>query len=104
MNSVFLEHQLFVRISTKQGRDLQQIIKYLIKINFKNYGDEIAGIAALFPQKFSHMGLSEQDFNKLRGRDEVNFKMNYFKIKSIFESIGFKYGLGKFQGIYNRAK
>lgn len=50
------------------------------------------------------MGLSEQDFNKLRGRDEVNFKMNYFKIKSIFESIGFKYGLGKFQGIYNRAK
>ncbi|CAD8057130.1 unnamed protein product [Paramecium sonneborni] len=61
----------------------------------QNYGDEVPAVALLFPEKFSHMGLSEQDFLSLRRKQEI---------KEIFESIGIKYGIGKFEGIFKRAK
>lgn len=41
------------------------------------------------------MGLTEQDFLMLRNKKDI---------KQIFESIGIKYGIGKFEGIFKRAK
>ena len=52
-----------------------------------NYGDELPAVALLFPSKFSHMGLSKEDFALKRSREEI---------KEIFESIGYKYKIGKF--------
>ena len=37
----------------------------------QNYGDEKPAIALLFPEKFAHMGLSAEDFSKLRPKPEV---------------------------------
>ncbi|KAM3131622.1 hypothetical protein pb186bvf_016286 [Paramecium bursaria] len=61
----------------------------------QNYGDEIPAVELLFPQKFSHMGLSQEDFLRIRPKREI---------KEIFESIGIKYGIGKFEGVFKRAK
>ncbi|CAD8058098.1 unnamed protein product [Paramecium sonneborni] len=61
----------------------------------QNYGDEVPAVALLFPEKFSHMGLTEQDFLMLRNKKDI---------KQIFESIGIKYGIGKFEGVFKRAK
>lgn len=36
-----------------------------------NYGDEKPAIALLLPEKFSHMGLDETDFLKVRPKLEV---------------------------------
>lgn len=39
----------------------------------QNYGDEKPVISLLFPEKFSHLGLDEKDFNRLRTKDDVNY-------------------------------
>lgn len=71
----------------------------------QNYGDEKPAIALLFPEKFAHMGLSKEDFEKLRPKNEVIQIVIYFsKIKNIFEAIGIKYGVGKFEAIFSYAK
>ena len=49
----------------------------------------------LFPAGFVESGISEDDFRKLRDRETI---------KSLFEAIGFRYKIGKFNAIYNRAK
>lgn len=59
-----------------------------------NYGDEKPAVALLFPEKFSHMGLIPEDFTLKRQKSEI---------KEIFDSIGFCYKIGKFNGIYGRA-
>ena len=61
----------------------------------------------IFPQKYSSMGLSKEDFNALRPKKEVNEKLfknsKKAQIKEIFEATGIKYKIGKFEGIYKRA-
>lgn len=49
----------------------------------------------LFPSNFSELGISEQDFRKLRSRDEI---------RVMFEAVGFTYKIGKFNAMYNKAK
>lgn len=61
----------------------------------QNYGDEPEAIELLFPTTFLELGITEEDFNLLRDKEEI---------KLIFENIGFKYKIGKFQGIYTRAQ
>lgn len=70
----------------------------------KNYGDEKPAVALLFPEKYSDRGLGEQDFLRLRSKNEVYKYSQLGQIKSIFESIGYKYGAGKFEAIFSRAK
>ena len=51
------------------------------------------------------MGLSEEDFAMLRPKAEVFDYLHYYsKIKNIFEAIGIKYGIGKFEAIFSQAK
>ena len=49
----------------------------------------------LFPSNFSEIGIQEDDFRKLRTRDEI---------RTLFASTGFDYKIGKFNAMYNRAK
>jgi len=49
----------------------------------------------LFPATFNELGISETDFERPRGRDEI---------KALFEKIGYSYKIGKFNTIFNRAK
>jgi hypothetical protein len=49
----------------------------------------------LFPSNFSELGISENDFRKVRTRDEI---------RGMFEAIGFNYKIGKFNAMYNKAK
>lgn len=61
----------------------------------QNYGDEPDAVELLFPTGFTELGISEADFAQLRTREEI---------RSLFESIGFTYKIGKFNAIYNRGK
>jgi hypothetical protein len=63
--------------------------------DYANYGDEPEAIDLLFPSTYTEMGVSEQDFQRLRSRGEI---------QSLFEKIGVSYKLGKFNAVYNRAK
>ena len=38
----------------------------------QNYGDEPRAIELLFPEQYSHLGLDQVDFVKLRSKEEVN--------------------------------
>lgn len=49
----------------------------------------------LFPSPATEMGVSEDDFTQMRGR---------LQIRSLFEAVGYRYKIGKFNAIYNRAK
>ena len=62
---------------------------------FQNYGDEPEAVDLLFPSNYSEIGISEQDFRRLRSRTEI---------RALFEKIGFSYKVGKFNAMYNRAK
>jgi hypothetical protein len=63
--------------------------------NFVNYGDEPEAVDLLFPSNFSELGIQEDDFRKLRSRDEI---------RTLFAAIGYDYKIGKFNAMYNRAK
>lgn len=60
-----------------------------------NYGDEPPAIHLLFPQKYSDMGLTEEDFKKKRTKEDI---------KGIFNAIGLTYKIGKFEAIFQRAQ
>ena len=60
----------------------------------QNYGDEPDAVDLLFPNTFTELGISEADFSALRSREEI---------KELFEEIGYKYKIGKFNAMYNRA-
>eukprot|EP01017_Pseudomicrothorax_dubius_P051579 TRINITY_DN9962_c0_g1_i10.p1 TRINITY_DN9962_c0_g1~~TRINITY_DN9962_c0_g1_i10.p1 ORF type:complete len:417 (-),score=103.13 TRINITY_DN9962_c0_g1_i10:52-1302(-) len=60
-----------------------------------NYGDEASAVQLLFPQKFAELGISPEDFKKLRPKEEI---------RDIFSSIGILYKPGKFEGIFLRAR
>lgn len=49
----------------------------------------------MFPSGFNEVGVNESEFRQPRTREQI---------KMIFENIGFKYKIGKFNAIYNRAK
>jgi len=40
--------------------------------NIHNYGDEPQAIGLLFPQRFADLGVDNEDFEKLRPKEEVN--------------------------------
>ena len=61
----------------------------------QNYGDEPEAVDLLFPSNYSEIGISEQDFRRLRTRTEI---------RALFEKTGFSYKVGKFNAMYNRAK
>lgn len=61
----------------------------------QNYGDEPDAVELLFPNTFTELGISESDFATLRDRESI---------RSLFESIGYQYKIGKFNAIYNRGK
>ena len=49
----------------------------------------------LFPSNYSELGITEEDFRKVRGRQEIEI---------MFRSVGYEYKIGKFNAMYNRAK
>lgn len=49
----------------------------------------------MFPSNYSELGISEQDFRKLRPREEI---------RAMFEAVGFCYKIGKFNTMFNKAK
>ena len=49
----------------------------------------------LFPSNYSEIGIQEDDFRRLKTRDEI---------RSLFASTGYDYKIGKFNAMYNRAK
>lgn len=61
----------------------------------QNYGDEPDAVDLLFPNTFTELGVSEFDFSALRSRDEI---------KELFGRIGYKYKVGKFNAMFNRAR
>jgi len=60
-----------------------------------NYGDEPASVGLLFPQRFSEMGVGNQDFEALRPKEQI---------RKMFANIGYAYKPGKFEGIFMRAQ
>ena len=61
----------------------------------QNYGDEPDAIELLFPSSYTEFGITEEDFNEPRSKEEI---------KMIFENIGFKYKIGKFNAMFSRAQ
>lgn len=61
----------------------------------QNYGNEPGAVELLFPSSYLEFGVTEEDFNAARTKDEI---------KVIFENIGFKYKIGKFNAMFERAK
>lgn len=61
----------------------------------QNYGNEPGAVDLLFPTTFMEFGVTEEDFNAAREKEEI---------KVIFENIGFKYKIGKFNAIFARAQ
>ena len=49
----------------------------------------------LFPKNYSGLGLSQDDFNQLRSKEEI---------REIFEHIGFQFKGNIFDAIFERAK
>jgi len=60
-----------------------------------NYGDEPDSVGLLFPQKFSEMGIDNQDFEALRPKEQI---------RQMFANIGYAYKPGKFEGVFMRAQ
>lgn len=63
--------------------------------DYQNYGDEPEAIDLLFPSSNTELGIEENDFRKMRTREEI---------KALFLKIGYEYKIGKFNTMYNRAK
>ena len=63
--------------------------------DFQNYGDEPEAVDLLFPSNYSELGITEEDFRKLRSRQEIEV---------MFKAVGYNYKIGKFNAMYNRAK
>eukprot|EP00826_Nyctotherus_ovalis_P056671 TRINITY_DN769_c0_g3_i2.p1 TRINITY_DN769_c0_g3~~TRINITY_DN769_c0_g3_i2.p1 ORF type:complete len:355 (-),score=127.26 TRINITY_DN769_c0_g3_i2:138-1202(-) len=61
----------------------------------QNYGDEPEAVKLLFPSSYLEFGITEEDFNAPRSREEI---------KTIFENIGFQYKIGKFNAMFSRAQ
>ena len=61
----------------------------------QNYGDEPDSVELLFPSSYVEFGITEEDFNEPRSKEEI---------KMIFENIGFKYKVGKFNAMFSRAQ
>ena len=71
-------------------------------IKNQNFGDEPKALDLLFPHGYDHYGLSDDDIDLKRQKEEVNLKFNV-KIRDIFRSIGIDYKAGKFEGVWMRA-
>lgn len=69
--------------------------KFRSVADYQNYGDEPEAVDLLFPSNYSEIGIEENDFRRLRSRDEI---------KALFQNVGFTYKIGKFNAMYNRAK
>jgi len=63
--------------------------------DYQNYGDEPEAVDLLFPSTHTEVGVAEADFQMPRDRDSI---------KSLFETIGYSYKVGKFNAIYNKAR
>ena len=63
--------------------------------DYQNYGDEPEAVDLLFPSTFQEMGITEQDFQMYRSREEI---------RALFAKIGFNYKIGQFNAIYNKSK
>jgi hypothetical protein len=63
--------------------------------DYGNYGDEPEAVDLLFPSTYTEMGISEQDFQVLRSKSEI---------QSLFSKVGINLKVGKFNTIYNRAR
>ena len=63
--------------------------------DYQNYGDEPEAVDLLFPSNYSELGIEEADFRRVRPREEIRI---------LFEKIGYRYKIGKFNAMYNRAK
>ena len=61
----------------------------------QNYGDEPDAVELLFPKSYPEFGITEEDFNQPRSKEEI---------KAIFENIGYKYKIGKFNAMFSRAQ
>ena len=61
----------------------------------QNYGNEPGAVDLLFPSSYHEFGVSEEDFDAPRDKEEI---------KTIFEHIGFKYKVGKFNAIFSKAQ
>ena len=60
----------------------------------QNYGDEQQTNELLYPRGYWERGITEDDFQLLRGREEL---------RDIFQKIGYRYKAGKFNTMFNRA-
>ena len=63
--------------------------------DYTNYGDEPEAVDIMYPATPIELGISEQDFQKMRSREEI---------RTLFEKIGHSFKAGKFNTLYNRAK
>jgi hypothetical protein len=63
--------------------------------DYANYGDEPEVVDLLFPQTHTEIGITEFDFQTIRSREQI---------RTLFESIGHNYKIGKFNAIFNKAK
>ncbi|KAL4449182.1 hypothetical protein ABPG74_015564 [Tetrahymena malaccensis] len=63
--------------------------------NRYNYGNELSASQLLNPYQYSAQGLKEEDFSKLRPREEI---------RQLLSAIGYNYKIGKFHGIFQRAQ
>ncbi|MDR3735276.1 MAG: hypothetical protein P4L10_07045 [Acidobacteriaceae bacterium] len=61
----------------------------------QNYGNEPGAVDLLFPSSYMEFGVTEEDFKAPRSKEEI---------KLIFENIGFKYKIGKFNAMFERAR
>ena len=61
----------------------------------QNFGDELPAIELMHPKTYLELGISEEDFTEKRPLDEV---------KKLIENVGYKFKIGKFMTIYNRAQ
>lgn len=61
----------------------------------QNYGTDPKVIDLLYPESYEFMGLTEQDFDLRRPREEI---------RDIFARIGYQFPAGKFQAIFQKSK
>jgi hypothetical protein len=61
----------------------------------QNYGKDPSAAELLFPNAFEEYGITKEDFELLRPKEEI---------RDIFEKVGISYGTGKFEVIYARAQ
>lgn len=61
----------------KSVADSNVSLKYSCLLNFmQNYGDEPDAVGLLFPQRFSEMGVGNNDFDVLRPKEQVRIHLN----------------------------